>query len=110
MASKYIRLLQPTVLTANFIQPDSQVADLGGYRVLEAYIKILKAGPAGATIVLSHNASMDANNWKQISATSLAQNGTDLYVEVPGFMRNIRVECTQGDATCIALVDVVAKE
>ena len=111
MPSMYKRLPPPTVMTANYQLPDLNVVDLGAYRVLEVYIKILKPGPSNATVFLSHNASLDPDNWKALSGASLAQNGTDLFVTVPDFLRYVRVEGNlNGDGSCIALVDVVAKE
>ncbi|MFZ5476978.1 MAG: hypothetical protein ACOZNI_09410 [Myxococcota bacterium] len=111
MASKYFRLLPPTALTASYKQSDTQVVDCGAYNKLEIYLKMLKAGPAAGTVFISHNATLDADNWKAIPGASMAQNGTDSFLSVDHFLRYIRVEGNgSGDGTGIALADVVAKE
>jgi hypothetical protein len=111
MASMYKRLLAPTALTASFKQSDSQVIDCGAYGKLQIYMKMLKAGPAAGTMYLSHNASLDPDNWKALSGASMAQDGTPTFVTVSDFLRYVRVEGNaSGDGTGIGLVDIVAKE
>ncbi len=111
MSAEYRRLLPPVLIPASFKQPDQYAADFGAYKTVGVYLKILKAGPAAGTLVLQHNATMEADNWKDVTNVSIAQNGTDAYFHVPDFLRYLRVAGnSSGDNTCIALVDIVGKE
>ncbi len=110
MSSQYVRQLPASALPVTFKQADNQVTDFGAFRVLEVYFKIFKAGPSQGSLFLSHNATMDPDNWKAIAGASIAQNGTDSFVTVNDFLRYVRVEGTAGDGTGVGMVDIVAKE
>lgn len=111
MASQYLRLLTPTNLPASFKQPDPRVADLGAFKTLEVFLRILKVGPAGQSVFLEHNATLDPDNWRAIAGATLAQNGTDIFVPVDHFLRYVRVAGSAGgDNSCIAMCDIVAKD
>lgn len=111
MASEYRRLLPPVAIAANFKQPDQYVADFGAYKSVGVYFKILKAGPGSGTLVVQHNATLDPDNWLDLTNVSIAQNGTSAYFNAMDFLRYLRVAGNaNGDGTCIALVDIVGKE
>lgn len=111
MASTYKRQLPPTAIPQGFKQTDQQAGDYGAYRVLEIYMKILKAGPAAGTVFLSHNATLDPDNWRAITNATIAQDGVDAFVPVTDFLRYVRVEGNEsGTGACIALIDIVGKE
>ena len=111
MASTVKRQLTPTSITSNFKQTDQQAGDYGAYNKLQIYMKILKAGVTGATVFLSHNATLDPDNWAPLSGATIAQDGTYVFVTVSDFLRYIRVEgSSTGNGSGIAIVDIVGKE
>jgi len=110
MASRYVRLLDPTVLVASSSQAKEDVVDLGAYTTLVAHVRVLKAGGAG-NVFLQHAAVNEVDAWVTLAGTTVALNGTGGVVSATNFLRYVRwaTDALVAGAP-VALIDIVAKE
>ena len=114
MASRYVRLLDPTVLVASAKQDKEDALDLGAYTTLQAQVRVLEIGGAGpGNVYLEHAAVNEPDAYVPIAGTNVlvTAGATGAVVPVTGFLRFVRWATDAGVVGApVVLIDIVAKE
>jgi hypothetical protein len=118
MASKYVRLMDPTTLSASLTQDRDLIVDLGAYKNLIILARILKAGSGGGKVKLKTAAVLgEPTGWVDLLDVSAAT--VEVSVDATGntmkavnyFLRYVRWECDGSvGGSPVATIDIIAKE
>ena len=117
MASQYVRLMEPMVLSGSKQSETERVADLGAYKTLEVEFLIFAQVDSGVTsfeLKLQHASVNEEDAFVDLSgATVSLKTGATSHVSVSNFLRYVRwVSILSGSITTppVVGIDIVAKE